>query len=49
MIAHWVRGLPEKETAANIYQDFVTTSTFTSVGDMLIYGRSLISNVVKFG
>lgn len=42
MIAHWVRGLPEKETAANIYQDLVTTSTFTSVSDKLIYGgRSL--------
>ncbi|ESQ50022.1 hypothetical protein EUTSA_v10020241mg [Eutrema salsugineum] len=31
MIAHWVRGLPENETAANIYQDLVTTSTFTSI------------------
>ncbi|XP_033140984.1 acyltransferase-like protein At3g26840, chloroplastic isoform X3 [Brassica rapa] len=31
MIAHWVRGLPENETAANIYQDLVTASTFTSI------------------
>ncbi|CAN8273436.1 unnamed protein product [Cochlearia groenlandica] len=31
MIAHWAKGLPEKETAANIYQDLVTTSTFTSI------------------
>ncbi|KAJ0244685.1 Uncharacterized protein HA466_0192750 [Hirschfeldia incana] len=31
MIAHWVRGLPESETAANIYQDLVTASTFTSI------------------
>lgn len=31
MLAHWVRGLPENETAANIYQDLVTASTFTSV------------------
>ncbi|CAH8357773.1 unnamed protein product [Eruca vesicaria subsp. sativa] len=30
MLAHWVRGLPENETAANIYQDLVTASTFTS-------------------
>ncbi|EOA30044.1 hypothetical protein CARUB_v10013149mg [Capsella rubella] len=31
MIAHWVRGLPEMETAANIYQDLVITSTLTSI------------------
>ncbi|CAE5965692.1 unnamed protein product [Arabidopsis arenosa] len=31
MVAHWVRGLPEMETAANIYQDLVITSTLTSI------------------
>ncbi|XP_010496412.1 PREDICTED: acyltransferase-like protein At3g26840, chloroplastic isoform X3 [Camelina sativa] len=31
MIAHWVRGLPEMETAANIFQDLVITSTLTSI------------------
>jgi pimeloyl-ACP methyl ester carboxylesterase len=39
MVAHWVRGLPETETAANIFQDLVITSTLTSVGDKLIYRR----------
>ncbi|EFH60507.1 hydrolase, alpha/beta fold family protein [Arabidopsis lyrata subsp. lyrata] len=38
MVAHWVRGLPEMETAANIYQDLVITSTLTSV---------VLSNMVK--
>lgn len=31
MVAHWVRGLPETETAANIFQDLVITSTLTSI------------------
>lgn len=44
MLAHWVRGLPENETAANIYQDLVTASTFTSVSQNLVYG---FSNLVK--
>lgn len=50
MVAHWARGLPEMETAANIYQDLVITSTLTSVGDKLIYGVGrYFSSAVKYG